>query len=412
VGSALVDQAVISGCGFLFSVLVYRRGGLDDFGFFSLAMSLMVLATNAHGALVTNPLTVLLPEYADGDSGAYLSRLRRMHRWLPLVLIAVTLPLMALAELRAIAPITAVAAACFMGAEYHRRLCYAGHAGGRALLIDAIGYAPLIAAWWLPWVDRDRVHIEGMAIIAGAACIRWWVGSTMTSERHARAAAPWRDVAVRHISYGRWGLGQCLASWSASQLYVFIVAGMLSIEDSGIMNACLKIVGVANVVLWGLETFLLPRLRKIYLERPLAVFHRRVAMYAAMLFAAVCPLLIPCIFAPDIVLRWIFGADAAERGAVLLPLYAAMYIALTLEIVFTLALSSMKRPQAGFWGHVTCGVLTISLGPFIVAHYGMLGATCALLVNHCLRCAIMGAAFILPARAAADAGDHAVHGEN
>lgn len=403
---ALLDQAVVSGASFLFAVLVVRRGGLDDFGYFSLAMAALTLATNVHVALITNPMTVFLPEHADGEARGYLRRLRRAHRWIIVPLLLITLAFLG-TDYRWLAVLTAIAAAASMGAEYHRKLCFAARHTSRALLIDAIGYAPLLAAWFIPWPHDEDGRCLAMAVIAAAAFLRWMLGSRLTAERHAHGnAAPWPEVARRHVGYGRWGLGQTIAAWMGGQAYPFLVAAYVGIEGSGAMNACLKIVGVANVFLWGLELFLLPRLRKTFLEESPSRFESRMRWCGIGLLAVVGALMLPCFLAPGLLLRAIYGEAAALSAQALLPIYAASYLLLALEIVFTLGLSSTKSPKAGFIGHAITAFVTVCAGPWIVSEYGILGATWALLGNAGLRCLVMGWAFLSLIRARRSAAGH------
>lgn len=81
-GSAVIDQAMLSGVSLLIGLILIRNTTTAEYGYFVLAQTAIQLMVMAQDAWVGGPLTILAPKRERGDAIALLSNVRKdHHRW-------------------------------------------------------------------------------------------------------------------------------------------------------------------------------------------------------------------------------------------------------------------------------------------------------------------------------------------
>src|SRR6185436_2674834 len=82
---SLVDQALISGSGFLLNILIARWVPPAEYGLFAVAYAGFVVASGIHTSLLVEPMSVLGAARPSSELASYLGRLMSGH-------LALTLP--------------------------------------------------------------------------------------------------------------------------------------------------------------------------------------------------------------------------------------------------------------------------------------------------------------------------------
>ncbi len=395
IGLALADQAMISGANFITIIAVARASEVADFGLFTLAFSVLLFLLNLVYALVNLPLAVLLPEREGPEVNAYLARLERVHRALVPILFVVALPFLGIFASWPLVVATALGTATRMAAEYHRRVAYSLHDSARALAIDCGAHGLLALA--AVGVLLLSVRIEAwhaMAVVAATGLIGWGIG-LVVNRKVMRAPVPESIAAVarRHWAFGKWNLGGTLALWSASQLYPFLIAGMIGLHETALVNGSLRIMGVTNVLIQGLDSFATPRLRTFVVAGDMAAYRRFLALIALIGTGAML-VITGAVFAfPEAVLSLTLGPEYAHGGFVMRVIALSMGFTFIARIA-GMGLNALKEARPGFWGQVACAIVTIVAGPWIITEYGLEGACVALLVNSVLNAVVLVWAFL------------------
>jgi O-antigen/teichoic acid export membrane protein len=199
---------------------------------------------------------------------------------------------------------------------------------------------------------------------------------------------PWRPIAARHWSFGKWNLAGTLALWGSSQLYPFLVAGMLGLGQVGLLNGSIRIMGVSNVLIQGIEAFATPRLRRKLVEDEKRSYQQALMKVFLSGLAVMLPICLLVMIFPDVVLRVVLGSQF-EGAAFVLRIMALTQLLTFLCRIASLGLNSLKESKPGFWGQAVCAIATVLLGPMIISHYGLDGACLALLVNSMLNFLIL-----------------------
>jgi O-antigen/teichoic acid export membrane protein len=375
---ALGDQALASGANFLFVVAVARAIDLREFGLFSLAFAVVLFCGSLIHALVALPVSVLLPERTAASMLAYVAGLERVNRVVASILLLLAVPVAMITGEWQLAVATAVAVAARSAVECHRRVAYGLHDGVRALLVDVVGNIPLAASAVALLVAPQVMHHawEAMAVLAGCSMTGWLAGTWLhrraglAGERLSLAA-----MAREHWNFGRWNLGGALALWGSSQLYP-----ILGLREVALLNGSMRLMGISNVVMQGIEAYSMPRLRRAHLADDPAGYlrcWRRMLLIGGLCLAPVTGV---ALLMPEQLLTTVLGAGFAGGGSIL-AIAAVLQLATFAARMLSVALNALKEPRPGFWGQTACAVLTVSVGPVVVAWWGIHGAALAVLGN-------------------------------
>jgi O-antigen/teichoic acid export membrane protein len=379
---AMFDQALVSGTNFLLVVALARCVAVEEFGLFTLSFSVLLFFSSLIYAVVVLPISVFLPERRGGEVNAYLARLERVHRAMIPVLIVLAVPVLLLLGSWQLVMATALATAMRMGVEYHRRVAYALHDSLRALLVDAGSYATLAVIATIALVYPVPCQAwHAMLVLAGCGLAGWLAGLWANRDAiTAPSVEPMGPVVRRHWDFGKWNLGGTIAMWGASQMYPFMVAGMLGLRDVALLNGSIRIMGVSNVLVQGIEAFAMPRLRAQMVGSNISAFRQSLFSVFIAGTGIMLPLCALGMIAPERVMAVCLGEHFTHGAFALRIIALTQFLSFVARIV-SIGLNSLKEPKPGFWAQAVCAIATLLAGPWIVSVAGLQGACLALLCN-------------------------------
>lgn len=376
---ALCDQALVSGASFAVTAALARCSAADDFGRFSLGLTVAVTLMGVHQALVLSPQAMLAPERSRQDAPAYQAALDRVHLGLVLAGLGAALPLALAGGLARLAAATLAALVCRMAAEHVRRSAYARGQALGALAVDAPGYLPLaVVAGWLWQQPVPLPPDAGLWLLAAAGALNWAVASWR--HRLAVAAEPLRQVAAAHWRQGRILLASTVVQWASDLVYPFLVAGMLGLREVGLLMAARTLMNMGNVALNGIEAWAVPKLRRDLLAAGPECFVRSAWQVSGFLVGLIAVLAGLVCVAPGRVMGLVFGAGYREAGWILAA-FAGIFVLRAAGRSLAMVLIALKRPGAGLVGTCITAGLTLTLGPVLVAQAGLAGAVAAFAGN-------------------------------
>lgn len=379
---AMADQAVVSGANFLVIVALARCVPVEDFGLFTLALSCVLFVCSLIYAVVDLPISVFAPERDREGAAAYLARLEMVHRILIPILLACAVPVGLWLGDWPLVIASAMAAALRMGVEYHRRVAYAAQDSLRALLVDGVSSGSLAVAALVMLAHPVTCQAwHALAAMAATALAGWIIG--FQAHRHMiamRAPEPLQPVFRRHWGFGKWSLGGALAMWGASQLYPFLVAGFLGLREVAVLNGSIRILGVSNVLVQGIEAFTTPRLRKQIVDQDVRGFRMSMLLLFSIGIAVMLPFCALMMAWPREALLLFLG-EKFTHGVVVMQIIALAQFFSFLSRLSSIGLNALKQPKPGFWSQLICAAVTMMAGPLIVRHGGLMGACLALLFN-------------------------------
>lgn len=381
VGLALIDQALISGTGFLLTITAAKCLVMSDFGVFSLAWTALLFCSGIHQSLILQPLAVLYAEFAPEQANAYLRTLERFHVWIFLLALPAILAALLLPAWGGLIAATALAAILRQAVEHERRVAYARHDGPRALLIGCASNLPLVvaAAWF--WIEPATLSCEIiMSAIAVPAAMGWFVGRILLSQARDSSDRMSPSPAHAHWTFGKWALVSTLAQYAGNQAYPFLIAGMLGLREVAALTLMRSIVGVTNVFASGIEAWWTPRARTAFVIGGWpALSHWKRRLELGFLLGIGSTLALCCLGAEPLI-RYIAPSDYADYAWLLQTLALVWGIGLWSRID-AMALQAMKRPQSGTLSNAIVACFTIAAGPALVAHAGLFGVVAGFMIN-------------------------------
>lgn len=363
----VAGQATVSGTSFLTNIFIARLCGLQTFGAYSAWQLVLLLLLAGQGAIITQPMQVVLGGLPAGRRPAYQRLLLGWQllfsglavagtaagaRWLP--------------EAAAVLPGFVVLLAAATIQDTLRKLLLAAGQVQAALLSDAVSgggqllVLGLLALRPAPAQLPEVVWAVGLttlpALLLGAAALgTWpsWRGARWFGRRHGRQV--------------RWLLPTALLQWaSANMLLVF--AGLVgSAAMLGVLRLAQTAMGIFNLGLQAVENYALPRLSQSFHQAPQRFAAERAALAKKMLLAAAPMLVLLAVVAGPLVARLGPAGGAAYAG--LLRWCCVLYLAIVLVYPLRLTVRLQADSRHYFGGYVlSIGASLLSVR-WLTAHY-------------------------------------------
>lgn len=384
---SLVDQALVSGVNFLTVIILARYMTSSDYGVFVLAFGIYLLVNNVQMALITTPMTVLSAPLDEEQLRGYLSSLGLIQIAFGGIITAALLIVVVLLYFLSFGPVVldtfigmALAVFAFQGQAFFRRILFARIRPEGAFLNDMVSYGlqltGMIALYkWGILSGRNAFFVigltSGMAIIVGLWQCRKYFSLHFSSLG---------SVLHENFNYGKWMLLSFLSQWVSSQSYLFILAAFLSTAATGVFDACLKILAVTNILLLGMDNFVVSVAAKKLEQEGLAKMKKIISsvyIVGGVGMAVYCG--IAAIF-PETLLKLFYGHQYSGYGNIVM-IFALLYFVAFFNQPPTMGLKALKKPEKIFYGNLIAASITLLLAVPLVKYYGIYGACVGMILT-------------------------------
>lgn len=399
-GTALADQAVVSGTTFATTVIVGRACSKEQFGLFALAFSIMLFCCALQVAVISAPY-IVRRAHMSGDAlrqynGNVLLYLLVLCCLASLGLLMVTGISAAGLGPAGLAPITAAMSgvvALRLLKEYARYMCFAGMRMGSGLAIDLLACLMQVGGLLLLAQMGRLTPVSAFGVIGlacGMASIAWLLHSRSSFRIRIRQAA---IQFGEHWKLARFTFASGLLYGLTMSLYPWIVASECGMAAAAVWAACFAIAALVNPLLTGMQNLLAPHLAHGYAQAGETRL-RRLAVWAGVL----CCILMP----PYALLLWLFGglavvscfgADYAGHEQLVAVLGVAM-LATAAGFSFSRALFGIARAEFDFLSNVVALAVLLIAGTWMAARWGPLGVAYGMLAANAAASLIKATAFL------------------
>jgi O-antigen/teichoic acid export membrane protein len=292
-GSAIVDQAMLSGASLLAGLMLVRHAADLQYGYYVLAWNAILLLSSMQNAFFGPPMVNRLSRLdRDGGRAVVGGLYSAQRRILPLLAALSFLGILvgwgsgALPWRTAVlAAVVTVAAVLVLGREYFRMVLLAYRRPLDVLKGDAVYVAVMLVGVAAATLTSEPATfaILGLSLAAGA-------GALLMS-RSLRRHEPWNGAGARGIlreiaPLGAWSTLGAAVHWSFSQGYSYLVAGTLGVGAVAAVSATRLLLMPINLLSMGLGMVMLPLAAEWLNQHGAAVVLRRLAQFAAALVAA------------------------------------------------------------------------------------------------------------------------------
>ena len=382
--AALGDQILVSGANFVTMVMTARALGRDEFGLFTQAYAILLLANLFQSALIIQAhnvqgQTVSGERYVDFTTTTGLAQLGLCGIQALIISAVAAISAANGASWAALAWSLGPAVCAWQAQEFVRRVLYTESRHIAALVNDCISYGGQgVLIYWL-WHTHALTDIRAMyaltwTSLAGAVLGIWQIRTSLAGRFD-------RQTITANWQFGRWLLGGELLQYACSiQTYLFIAAYLLGASAAGELRAAQIVYGPTRVF-----SFYLGNVLPIRFARALATEGDRAARasFSAVLRQVVPPFaayaLLVAIFARPI-LRLLYGPDFAG-DALVLQVYSLVAVLSYAQMIFVSLLTAQRRTRVIFVGQLAGAVLGLAIGWGAILLIGIAGAPLAIGVS-------------------------------
>lgn len=386
--SAVIDQAILSASSLIVGLLLIRHGTTDDYGYYVLAQSAVLLMTSAQGAWISGPLAVLAPKQTPERRHAMIGKVESGQRWLLDRLLVFALPLPAIGHLLHLWPLTPTLVASTallaswtaMQREYLRSVLFIHERPNTVLGIDAlyvlvlVGSAGLAVSGPLPAAETA---VLGLAAAGGLFTFRarrllardygWDAGGE---------AAIWAEL--RRL--GVWAAAGAVIFWLYGQGFNYLVAGKLGVAAVASVNAARLLLMPTWVLTIGVRALLMPSAASWLHHLGLRPLVRKLSLFVAGLLVLFGIYIAMVWFGRDWVTQELMRKTIPDRDRLLL-LWAVYSIVTMIRDVYLCALLAMERFKPMAWLSAASAVTSLGSMWFFLDAYGIAGAVMGLLLG-------------------------------
>ena len=363
----VVGQATASATTFLTNIFIARLIGLASFGEYSAWQLVLLLTLAVQGAVITQPMQVVLGALPTGRRAVYQQLLLGLQVGFSLLAVAGTLAgARWLPQATTVLPAFVVMLAAAGGQDTLRKLLLADGKVQAALLTDVVsGGGQLLVLLVLalrpaPVMLSEVVWAVGLttvpALLLGGWALGRWPG--------LRGLRPFGR---RHWRQVRWLLPTALLQWGSANILLVFAGWAGSPAMLGVLRLAQTAMGVFNLGLQAVENYALPRLSQSFHHAPLLFVAQRAALTKKMLLAATPLLALLALAAGPLVAR--LGPAGGAEYAGLLRWCCLLYLVILLVYPLRLTVRLLTDSRHYFGGYVLSIVASLLSVRWLTGHF-------------------------------------------
>lgn len=410
---SVADRLIVSGVNFITMVAVGRAAGLSDLGVFALAWTVLLAVVVVQEAFIVSPFTVNDSRFGDDTgrktySGAVLIQQMMLLAMATIVLViaAGTSTLLGMdASISGTAWCLVLAVPAFAAREFARRFYLARLEVGRLLLLDGAAAALQLAGLGLLWFHgalSPRSVLLAIALASALPAMHWLYAN------HRQFALPAREYLIEktreHWTFGRWVCAGQMSDLATSHGIAWLVAGLAGTAATGLFAACNSLLMVANPLIFGIGSILLPRAAQANNHDGIAEVRRIVLKGMMVIVLAVGLLCMAVAAVGEILIGALYSLDAVQGITLIVFLLALANIAGAAGLALDSGLMVIRRPDINAAASVAGLMATILFGWLLIPQLLAAGAAGAVLAGSVVATLLQLAAFVRLAGASGSMG--------
>ena len=395
---ALADQAMVSACNFLTMVLLARYLGVQEFGRFTLAWMVVLISINLHATLVISPMMSIGPKQRAGDRPGYFGAL--MLQQLVVVVIATVLILGGALASDSLFPSwhagqlalpLACAAVAYNAQEFLRRYFFSIGSVVHAFTTDAIRYPGQIVAF-VALSQLTELDVNTALWIIFASAMLGLVPFIRHFERMRWDRKFFRAAIVRHWNFSKWlTVGSIMSMASANLL--FIAAGaFLGASAVGALNAARTLLGVTNIVFFGLDNIVPAQAARRFHEAGIGALNQYLGRLTILVGALTSSIVIVAAVMPEFWLRLAFGPEYSGFGY-LVQWWAVVILVYAPNVPLRAGLLAIERTKAIFFASLFSTLFVCASAYSLVTQFELIGVVVGMIAMNLCRNGLLANSF-------------------
>jgi len=384
---ALMDQAVVSGAGFITGVLLARFLGLSSYGVFAMSWLVVLFFGSIQQAFIIAPLQTLLPKKEKEEKDAFLNMMFLQQLLFALLVAAITYLFCRFStvmffdslELRSVEIIMPLAVLTYLMNEYFRKLFFVEGRSRTALVLDLISYSTqivgLVAVAYLHQLNLQRAII--IIALSNSISSTYGLLKTKSLQWHFQEFG----THLRETwNYSGWLIGTSLLQWFSGNFFIVTAGGILGPVSVGAIRMAQNIIGVLNILFLAMENFIPTNAAKIYHEKGLKNLYAYLRQVMLLAGAATFMLILSIVVFSSQIIDFLYGHDYIKYENVLFG-FALLYLFVFTGLLLRFFIRTVEKNRDIFISYVLSAGFSLILAAPMVSTFGMAGVFAGLIVT-------------------------------
>jgi O-antigen/teichoic acid export membrane protein len=389
--SAVIDQAILSASSLIVGLLLIRHAKAEDYGYYVLAQSAVLLLSSGQGAWISGPIAVLAPKKTVEQRHKMIGAVEAGQRWFLRRVAVVALVMPALGYLFGawtLLPTLVATAAILAGwtamqREYLRSVLFIYGRPNTVLAIDSIYVVVLIAGAALATFGPGQAAVGSVLALAAAGGIFSWRARALLAQSPGWDATTTEPVWAELRKLGIWAATGAIIYWFYGQGFNYLLAAKKDVAAVAIVNAARLLLMPTWVLTIGVRALLTPSAASWLHEFGFNALVRKLSVFVVGLLV---------LFGVYILIVWVFRdwvTSELMRKVIpdrdrLIVLWAAYSIVTMIRDVYLSALLATERFRPMAWLTAASAVTSLVSMWFLIDVFGLAGAVIGLLLGESL----------------------------
>lgn len=357
----------------------------DTYGVFVLIYSSFLLLAGFHNSLILEPMSVLGAANYNQNSKEYLKRTFQLHFILTFIVSIIIFLIAIVVKLN------------FLGIDTQYSNALFG-----------IGFSfPFILLLWLsrrvfylrsnPYESFKMSVLYGLSLIIGIYSLNYFVkitplyvflllgslGLVISSiyyknlifgknRDNVESNLNTLSIAKENWNYGKWVVSITIVHWLSNDLYYFLTAGILGVEEVGALRAIQNLILPIGQILTALGLFFLPWASKRFVEKELREFAKDILKISFIMFTITVLCFAILLLGDEYIIYYLYDNNYIQYSY-LLPFFAVISIITAFGNGLQLGFRASKNPSNIFIAYVGSAVISVTLGPLLIKSFGVKG---------------------------------------
>lgn len=388
--SAVVNQALLSGTSLLVSLLLIRNTPDEEYGYYVLVLTAVLLVTQLQNSFFLPPLVDRMTRFdlpqRQALVGGLMHGLEKAWFRVAAVLLVITaglglagvLPL----EICLLVLLTIIVALAALRREFVRLVLMAHRRVDSVFRADLV-YAVLLVggmavAIHVPWPSLSATASLGLAALVGGTLLRRFL------HQHESWDTPGTVGILREIApLALWSTAGGVIHWTFSQGYTYLVAGTLDVAAVAAIGATRLTLMPVNLLSTGIGSLMLPLASRWLHDRGARFAFKRLLMFAGGLAASATAYFLVLWLLRD----WVFGTilnKRFEHRDTLLLMWGAVSVLAVMrdQLVFLPVARQRFRPLTAL--SASAAITSLLICYFGMVNYGVEGALAGVLTGEAI----------------------------
>lgn len=387
-GFSILDQGLFAGTNFILNVLLARWLSPEQYGTYSVALSVFYLLASFHTAILTEPMLVFGAGKYKQSFQNYLTILVKGH-WIVTSVLALVFGIISgsfwlfhIKDLSAAFLGLAMALPSILFLWLIRKVFYIKTQPELALLGGGF-YLILLLGMLYSLKIFLKLSVFTAFLIMGFASVavtlfflyrlHFWMRLSVKSLTS-------KMVLDSHWQYGRWSLGSTLLVWIPGNAYYLLLPLTAGLDASGDLRALTNLLMPALHTNSALSIVLVPYFARIINEKKIITL-KKMIINSLLVFTAISLLfwLILIFFGKDII--FLFYGTKYSNYSTVLWIIGLLPVSAGIVAVLGGALRAMERPDDIFKSYGITTFIALSVGVLLMLRLDVLGSAIALLIT-------------------------------